>query len=318
MLSNLLYSVNVVLPIVLLMALGYFLRRIGMITEGFISVSTRLAFTVAFPCSVFSSLQGQSIRETFDPGLVFFMVSVIVLSMALLLVIVPLFVKDRPLAAAMVQGMFRANFLVQGLPLLTIMYGEGNFAECAVLLPFAIVANNVMATIDFVALIPEQRGDGKRPILNALVKMAKNPLIIGCVAGIVFAALQWELPSPVGSAVSQLGKMAMPMALLALGAEFRFRDLKEDLRYTLPTVLVRLVVLPAFITVSAVWLGFRGTALGGLFLFNGAASAASGYIMCKTMGGNDRIAAQSVCLSTMLSAFTIMMGIFILKTYNLI
>jgi predicted permease len=160
--SNLLYSVNVVLPIVLMMALGYFLRRIGMITEGFIAVSTKLAFNVAFPCSICSSIVGQSLRETFNLKLVAFMMSAIVLSMLILLAIVPRFVKDRPLAAAMVQGMFRANFLVQGLPLLTIMYGSGNIATSAILVTFAVVMNNIMATVNFVVLIREQRNWRKK------------------------------------------------------------------------------------------------------------------------------------------------------------
>lgn len=316
--SNFLYSVNVVLPIVLMMALGYFLRRIGMITEGYIAVSTKLAFSVAFPCSICSSLMGQPLGSTFDLKLVTFMSLGIILSMLFLLAVVPRFVKDRALAAAMVQGMFRANFLVQGLPLLTIIYGAENIASSAVLLTFAIIINNIMATLNFIVLIPEQRGCGKRPVLNAALKIAENPLIIGSAAGFLLSAFGWTLPSAVGNAVGQLGKAATPLALIALGAEFRFESLKRDLKYTLPTVLARLIVIPLAITLLAVLAGFRGQALCSLFLFNGAACASAGYVMCKAMGGNEEIAAQAVCLSTALSAFTLMLGIFILKTFSLI
>jgi predicted permease len=316
--SNLLYSINVVLPIVLMMVLGYFLRRIGMITEEFITVSSKLAFNVAFPCSICASLMGQSLGETFDLPLILFLVTAITVCMLILLLIVPRFIKDRPLAASVVQGMFRANFLVQGLPLLTIMYGAENIAASAVLLAIVVALNNVLATVIFVVLIPDQRCGGRRPILNALLKILKNPLIIGSVVGILLMAFQWTLPSPVANAVTQIGRSAIPLALIALGAEFRLDSLRRDLRYTLPTVLVRLLVIPSITTVAAVLMGFRGQALGSLFLFTGAATAASGYIMCKTMGGNEEVAAQAVGLSTALSAFTLMLGIFILRSFSLI
>ena len=316
--SNLLYSINVVLPIILMALLGYLLKRIKIISEEYITASTKIAFSIAFPCSIFSSMQGVSLSESLDVNLIVFMVTAISLSLVPLLLIVPRFIKDKPIAASVVQGMFRANFLVQGLPLLAIMYGEGNAVACIVMLPFAIATNNIMATVNFVALIPSQRGNGRRPIVSALVKIAKNPLFIGSIVGILFAAMNWKPPAPIGNAIVQIGRIATPMALITLGAEFEFSDLKRDLRYTLPTVLVRLLVLPTLITAAAILCGFRGSSLGGIFLFNGAASAASGYIMSKNMGGNERIAAQAVCMSTVFSAFTLILGIFILKSFNLI
>ena len=317
-LDNLLYSINVVLPIILITLLGYILKRRRFVTEGYIAVSTKLAFNIAFPCSIFAGMQGVSLSESIDMGLIMFLMVAITVSTLLLLLIVPRFVKDRPTAASVVQGMFRANFLVQGLPLLTIMYGEGNFVACTILLPFAVAINNVMATVNFVVLIPEQRGNGKRPILGALIKIAKNPLFLGSVAGLLFAGMNWSLPSPLTTAVENLGRIATPMALISLGAEFEFGDVLRDYRFTIPTVLVRLIVLPAVITGAAILFGFRGSSLGGIFLFTGASSAASGYIMSKTMGGNESLAAQCVCLSSVFSAFTLILGIFLLKSFNLI
>ncbi len=318
MLDNLMCSINIVLPLVLMMALGYLLRAVRLVGPDFARTGTRVAFTVAFPCSIFSSLAGFSLAEIFDGRLLLFMMAGITLSMLAPLAIVPRLVKDRPTAASMVQAMFRANFLIQGIPLLINTYGEGNIATGAFLLPFAILANNVLSTVIFVALIPGQRGNGKSPVLGALGKMALNPLIIGSVVGLLFSAFGWKLPAAISSTVTQVGRLGTPLAMICMGADFRLSGLRRDLKYTLPSVLVRLIVIPGLMTAAAVLLGFRGVALGSIYLFNATCTAAAGYVMSAAMGGNSDISAQCVGLSAVLSAFTMTAGLFVLLQFGLI
>jgi len=315
-LSNLLFSVNVVLPLVLTTALGYVLRRIGMLSGEFVSIATRFAFSVAFPCSIYRSLAGQTLGEALNVKLVIFCVVAITLSIILPMLIVPRFVRDRTIAAAMVQAMFRANFLIQGASLLETMYGPGSYASCTVLLPFIIALNNILATVVFVILVPEGSSQ-KNPVRQAAVKLLKNPLIIGCAVGLLFCSQGWKFPDALESTIQSVGSTATPIALIALGADFRFGDVREYLRFTLPTVLVRLIVIPGLVVPTAVLFGFRGVELSGIFLFTGACCAVSSYIMSKNMGGHEGVAAQSVGLSTVLSAFTIMLGIFILRSLGL-
>jgi predicted permease len=317
-LQNLLYSINIVLPLVLIGALGYILRRRGKLGEPFTKASNWLAFTIGFPLSIFSNLYERSIREVFDGRLVLFIVLSIALSTLAALLIVPRFVKSRPVAATMVQAMTRNNCLLQGLSLLTIMYGPDHITNGVIMLPFAIAMNNVTATVTFVALIPSQRGTGRSVILSSLAALIKNPLVIACAAGLLFSALEIPVPAAAGDAIGSLGRTATPLALLALGANFRFSDIGNGLKYTAPVVLVRLVVMPGLVTLAAVLLGFTGNALGSIFLFSGSASAAVGSVMARNMGGDAMVADQSVFLTTLLSSFTLVLGIFILKSLALI
>jgi predicted permease len=317
-LNNLLYSINIVLPIVLIGLLGYCLKQMRRLGREFTDTASWFAFSVGFPLSIFASRAECSVREAFNGRLVAFIVLSIALCTLICLLIVPRFVKNRPAAASMVQAMTRNNCLLQGLSLLTIMYGPDNIVNGVIMLPFAIAMNNVTATVTFVTLIPSQRAHGRNAVLSAVTALLKNPLVISCAAGLAVSALEISLPAPLENAVSSLGKTATPLALLALGANFRLCDFRGGLKYSIPISAVRLILMPAAVTLAAVLLGFRDNALGSIFLFSGSASAAAGSVMARQMGGDGTVADQAVCLTTVLSAFTLVLGIYILKSLNLI
>jgi predicted permease len=113
-------------------------------------------------------------------------------------------------------------------------------------------------------------------------------------------ALEISLPAPLENAVSSLGKTATPLALLALGANFRLCDFRGGLKYSIPISAVRLILMPAAVTLAAVLLGFRDNALGSIFLFSGSASAAAGSRRARQMG-ETTVADQAVCLTNVLS-----------------
>ncbi len=318
MLNNLITSIEIVLPSVLLMLLGYALRRGGLIREEHINFGSWLVFTIAFPCSIFENFMGIELNEIFNPALLVFMLVGITLSMVIPILIVPRFVHDRGIAAEMVQSMFRANFLSQGVPLLTNAYGEGNIAPGAFLLPFIIIQNNVLATLIFVLLIPGDSGKGWRAVLLACKRILTNPLVIGCTAGILAALTGFTLPKPVDDVVIQLGRMGSPLVFLCLGANLDFGRLRNNLKYTLPTVLVRLVGVPFVLTASGALLGFRGIELGSIFLFNATCCATGGYVMARALGGVGEVTAESIGLSSVLSAFTMTLGLFLLLQMGLI
>jgi len=317
-LDDLLYSINIVLPIVLIGLLGYGLKRTGRLGKEFTDTASWFSFSVGFPLSIFANLSECSVREAFNGRLVAFIVLSIALCTLICLMVVPRFVKNRPTAASMVQAMTRNNCLLQGLSLLTIMYGPDNIVNGVVMLPFAIAMNNVTATVTFVALIPSQRARGRNAVLSAVLALLKNPLVISCAAGLAASVLEISLPAPVKSAVTSVGKTATPLALLSLGANFRLCDFRSGLKYSIPIGAVRLILMPAAVTFAAVLFGFRGNALGSIFLFSGSASAAAGSVMARQMGGDGTVADQAVCLTTVLSAFTLILGIYILKSLVLI
>lgn len=317
MLSNLIVCLNVVMPLMIVIALGYILHQRGFLSDGFVKNGIKLAFSIGFPCSLINTFSTMNFQEILNVKLLALVVSVSLLSSVIPLLIVPRFVKDRAIAASMIQSMFRANVVVQGVSLLTNVYGEENIAKGTFLIPFIVLINNIMVTIVFVVLLPEKNGGGNG-VVGAIKKVLTNPLFVGSLIGVALSVFHITLPTLVQSTLSQIGKLATPLSLICMGASMRFDTIRNGLKYTIPTVAVRLVVIPALATLAGIALGFRGIELGSIFLLLSTCSATAGFALAQSMGGDVDIAAQTVCLSVILSAFTVTAGLFVLLQANLI
>lgn len=313
--DSLILSIEIVFPTIAIMMFGWFLNRMGCFTREFVKGGTWLSFNIAIPISIFLSLHGRNMNEAFSLKLMLYMVLGLVAVFVLLILIVPRFVSDRSKAVTMTHNMFRANFTVQGIPMLTKTYGAENIAPGAVMLPFMVVTNNVFGTLIYVLLVPDKGGNA---VVNAVKKLVKNPLVISSVAGIVMAMLGIRLPKLVLEPMEQIGKIGTPLILLCLGAEIDFKSLLRNLRYTIPTTLVRLVVIPGVLTLVGALLGFRGIELGTIFLFNASCTVVAGYVMAAAMGGDTAIAAESLGLTALFSSVTVTAGLTILLHFGLI
>ncbi|MEG1353294.1 MAG: AEC family transporter, partial [Oscillospiraceae bacterium] len=117
---------SVVCPLFLMMALGYGLRKIGMFTEDLLRQLNRLCFQVFLPLIVFVNVYNSDFSTDFKPGLVGFAVAGVVVIFVALLLIVPRFEKDDARRSVLIQGMFRSNYVLFGLPIAKSLFGEAN------------------------------------------------------------------------------------------------------------------------------------------------------------------------------------------------
>ena len=192
------------------------------------------------------------------------------------------------------------------------LYGEGN-AELGILcLPFVVTLNNILATVIFAVLGNQKSGHGWAAWLKTGGKILKNPLILGCIAGSACSLAGITVPAVLADTLRQLNRMGSALILLCMGARLHVQGLGARLHDTLPTVAVRLIVMPAVVTSLAVLLGFRGQALATVFLYISTSSASVGYIMAASMGADGDIAAESICLSSIFSVATVTAGLLLL------
>ena len=122
--ENLRISMNVVLPLFFCMALGYFLRRIKMVGETALNTMNSLVFKVFLPVLLFRNIYTTDLAEAFNPNLVLLSVSAIVLWFLILMLVIPRIIKDNPRRGVLVQGIFRSNFVLFGLPVAVSLFGE--------------------------------------------------------------------------------------------------------------------------------------------------------------------------------------------------
>ena len=130
--------------------------------------------------------------------------------------------------------------------------------------------------------------------------------------------LRIKLPSVLDEAVSDIGAMATPLALLTMGAQFDVKKFKSSISVTMIAAFCRVIVSPVIVIGVGILLGFRGYELGALYVLFSAPTAVSSYVMAKNMGGNGNLASQVILVTTFLAMFTITFGIFLLKSFALI
>ena len=224
--------------------------------------------------------------------------------------------KNKTQVGAFAQGAFRGNTALLGAALLQSICGSQAYAPLIILA--AVPVYNVLSVV---VLSLEAGGGGtldRTRVLGALKQVARNPILLGILAGMPFALTGRSIPLPADKVLSMLGGLASPLSLLVIGAGFRWQAALEKRRTTLLAALVKLVLLPAAALPPAAALGFRGEALVALLVMSGTPSAVSSYIMAENMGNDGVLANGIVAVTTLLSAVTLTGWIFLLRTLQLI
>jgi predicted permease len=317
-LDNLIFSFNVIMPIFLVIALGYFIKEIGLIDDRFINTAVKFNFRVGLATLLFENIYLSKLTSIINIKLMLFVFLCISGSVFLLWIIVPLFIKDKKRASAMIHTIYRGNFVLLGVPMGMYMLGKSHMGPISILLPIAIPTYNFFAVLVLAAF--DERGDKSSlgsKIKYTLLEIVENPLIIASFLGIIFQLFSIKLPLFLERTVSDVASLGTPLALITLGAQLEFKSVRENLKYSLIATAGRLVVIPFIVVTLAFLLGFRKYDLGAVFILFSAPSAVSCYIMAKEMNSDYKLTGDVVILTTFFSMFTIFIGIFLLKSLSL-
>ncbi|MDR1129413.1 MAG: AEC family transporter [Prevotellaceae bacterium] len=314
--DDFLFSLNVVLPLFLLIAIGYAIKQIRFVSEDFLLEANKFVFKFPLPLMLF-----QNIRSTFDDSLVVIFNTKLILSafigivivIAVLAVIVPLFGKRRATTGSLIQGIYRSNFIIYGLPLATSMYGDSAIIPVSMLLGMVIPVYNIMAVV-ILTVFSETKSDKSIPFSLIVKNIFKNPLILACIAGFLAGKLDIRFPVFIDKPVDEISKIATPLALLVMGGLFKFKGLMDNFLMVFIASISKLLVIPLFAMIAFVCLGFRGLELATLLCLFATPTAVASYIMAENMGCDGEVSANIVVMSTALSAITIFMFIFVLKS----
>lgn len=315
--SNFLFSVNVTIPIFLVMVLGYFLRRIGMLNDNFVTIANKFNFKVTLPFLLFKDLASVNITEIFDVKYVLFCAIATSVCFWSVWGLAKIFVKDKHMIGAFTQASFRSSAAVMGLAFIQNIYGASAMGSLMII--GAVPLYNVYSVIvlTFEGDHPEGERDTKK-IRQAGINILKNPIIIAIVLGLIVALLGNPLPTMVNKTVNTVAQMATPLALVALGAGFEGRKALTKIRPTLAAAFIKLVAQAAVFIPIAAACGFTGEKMVALVVMLAAPATPSCYIMAKNMNNDGTLTASIVVATTLLASVTLTAWIFILKTIGLI
>lgn len=309
-LSSLGFSLTVTLPIFIILLSGIFLKKINFINDVFIDISSKLVFNVSLPLLLFFGIQKTPLEDVNNlPLIVYAAFATFVVYLAL-----ELWAKRLQPATdrgVFVQASFRSNMGIIGLAYCINAYGEAGLIAASLYLGLITILYNVLSVITLNSSM-----HGELSISKSLKGIAKNPLIIGIVAGLVVSALHIPVPAFAEKTGQYFANLALPLALLGAGGALSLNELKTNPNKTFYASISKLFIVPFLITAGgAIW-GFRGIDLGILFLMSSAPSASASFIMVKAMGGNFKLAANIIAMTSLGSVVSVSLGITILRSLN--
>lgn len=311
--KNLILSFNVVAPLCLVMALGYFLKYIKILDKNSVKIMNNATFKVFLPTLLFYNIYTTDLGSVFDPKLMIFATISIIVLFGVLFLFIPIIEKDNSKTGVMIQGIFRSNFVLFGIPVATSLVGEGKIGTTALLIGIVVPLFNFLAVV----CLETFRG-GNINVRKIIHGIATNPLIIGAFLGLLLLILNIKLPVFIVSTIKDISKMATPLSLTLLGASFSFSNIRKHLRETIIVVIGKLIITPLIFILISYYCGFRGVALLSLMIMFASPTAISSFQMAIQMDGDSDLASQIVVFTSAFSTVTVFCWIFILKELALI
>ena len=238
----------------------------------------------------------------------------VLLLVVVLIIIVPRVATENPRRGVIIQAIFRSNFVIYGIPLTTYVFGPERSSVCGMMVLIMVSVFNIAGVV----VLELFREGGKVRIGPLLVGLLKNPLLQGCVAGLVFYLLRVPLPPFITSPVASLATVATTLAMLVLGANLVFDEIRKNRRTIAVVLTVRLVLLPLIMLPVAYLIGLRGVELFLILMIFGTPVATASYPMAQNMGGDGQLAGQLVFVSTVASLGTIFLYIYALSRLGLL
>lgn len=300
----------------LLLATGKLARKTNLLTSESTDRLNALVFKIFLPGSIFKNVYNSSVSDVFDKKLIAFGIISVTLCF-LLLILLTSGCKNRKSRGVLIQGIYRSNFLIFGLPVAESFYPDGSLSgKASVLIAIIVPLFNGLAVIAL-EMFKENKQSGMKTFLNIL----KNPLIIGSVLGFVALFLKeagFLLPDAVYKTVSDLSAAATPLALIALGASLDFSKIKGESKYLIWGLLGKLVLSPAVFIGAAVLLGFRDRELAIILSMFASPASVSSYTMAQQMGADDDLAAELVVIGTAVSLITVFLWVSLIASSGLI
>ena len=320
--DSFLFAVGAVAPIILTVAVGYLLKRIGILPVGVAGALNKLVFRVLLPCMLFLNVYGIKDTGELQIGYILFAMGVTTLVFFAVLPLSGLFTKERARRGVIAQCAFRSNYALIGIPLVESVCGATGVASATLLSAFSIPLYNILAVI---ALSLFGNG-GKRPsVKSVLLGIVKNPLILAVGAGLLTLLVRagfvaWDIGfrlsdiAPLYKVLTYFSSAATPMALLALGAQFEFSAIRGMRREIIAGVVARTVVMPLIgLGAALLFCDFNAAQYAALVALFATPVAVSSAPMAQEMGGDSELAGQLVVFTTLVSAFTLFLVIYALR-----
>jgi malate permease and related proteins len=294
---------NVVLPVFLIIALGFGIRRVDFVDKVFLDKISQLAYFVAVPSLLVWKIGTSSFDLNFNPRLILVCYLTVTVCMAAAYGVARLLSLPPREVGSFTQGSFWGNMTYIGLPILLAAYGEEGLQRGSVLIGFMSPLINILAVLALTW--PLKGAMDWKSIIDLKNALVTNPVIISCMAGLLLSYFQIPFPTFAVNVLRFLSDLALPLALISMGGSLSFEKVKKDYKATAGACVLKL-----FLIVLTGWFFLTKAGVKGLdfrvgIIILACPTAFSSYLLSSKLGADKSLMSSDIMVSTLLSMATL-------------
>jgi len=299
--------VAALLPVFLLIVLGFVLRRSLMRLETQWHGLERLTYYVLFPMLLIQTLVKADLSKVPVAGVGgALLISALVMSL-FCLGLRPLLARlniDGPAFTSIFQGATRWQTYV-ALAVSGNLYGDAGLALASVAMVAIIQLVNVLS----VSVLAHYASPEKQSARAITMTVVRNPLIWACAIGLAINVAHLPLPHIWHEVADALGRSSLGIGLLVTGAGLHLEGMFRPSVAASVAVFLKLILMPVLAVALALWFGVSGSNLAIVTACSAVPASSSAYVMARQMGGDAPLLAQIITLQTILAAITMPIAI---------
>lgn len=307
------HILNTLAPVFLIIALGAVLTRTGRISADFEKGLNWLTFWIALPALLFYKTAASPLNYTVVGKTLATVLAGMVITIAIGYLLAFFMKMPRGQTASFVQGGYRSNLAYIGLPVIIYSFSKINGGEVSpateATAVMVVAAATAVYNIAAVLILYDDRAvpaHRKVPLPLKLTKvMLQNPLFLSCVLGLAFSELNLGIHPAVRRTLAAVGQMALPMALLAIGAGISKTLRPSHIAPALVSSLIKVAAAPLVGYYIALWIGLGSENMRIAMILLACPTAVASYVMAQQLGADEKLAGLIIVISTVLSVFSL-------------
>lgn len=304
---------DILIPLCLLITLGYFLKKYEFPNREFWPGIERMTYFILFPTLIFVALLKAQVNLALI-GHVLIVISIPALLSGLFQYLGFLSSSiSRPTFTSMFQGAVRNNTMIS-LVIAAWLVPSNGVALIAIIILIMVPFNNLSAIFVLLHYGHKNEKENTAP-KKWWLGIIKNPLIIACILGLTINMLEIKLAKPLINTADFLGRSALPFALLAVGAGLKFGSLSDQKLAIILSSFAKLILTPLLSWGLCIAFNATPDLTKVAIIFSAMPTAVSSFILAKQMGGDADVMAQIITVQTIIAALTIPIFLLIAQQY---
>ncbi|MGM0365150.1 MAG: AEC family transporter [Actinomycetota bacterium] len=310
-LSLALEVLGITIPIFAVIIIGYLIRVKGIISDAGVLGLNKIAYNIGLPALILISIAQYNLSEIFNARIIGVIYSSYLIYIIIIFAGAKFSREPGRVKGALMVSSYRCNMAFIGFPIIISAFGGLALAKASLVVAFLTPVNIVTTVLLFKIYNRREEGIKAGRLLREL---AVDPLILSAVLGIIISYINISIPRAVSSVLDILSSMVIGLALLAIGASFRFFHIKSYIRLLVFISIAKLLVMPAIAFLMAEFVfKLNNVDRNVTVLLFSMPLAVAAYIMAKQYRSEADLVSSALIITTVISSVTVSVWLLVLK-----